>query len=50
LALHRGNLDAVLIKYIVDPLVSSLHWLDGVDRRVANRINGEPASSIEDSV
>ncbi len=40
LALHRGNLDAVLIKYIVDPLVSVLNWCDRLDRRIARQING----------
>ncbi len=45
IALHRGNLDALLQRYIVDPLVDSLNWCDRLDRRVAQRINGTPNDS-----
>ena len=45
IALHRGNLDAVLQRYIVDPLVDSLNWCDRLDRRIAQRVNGTSADS-----
>ena len=45
IALHRGNLDALLQRYIVDPLVDSLNWCDRLDRRIAQRINGTPTDS-----
>ena len=48
LALHRGNLDAILQKYIVDPLVRLLMWCDRLDRRVAERINGTSSKSESD--
>ena len=45
IALHRGNLDAVLQRYIVDPVVSSLNWCDRLDRSIAQRVNGTPKDS-----
>jgi hypothetical protein len=48
LALHRGNLDAILQKYIVDPLVASLKWLDGFDQWVVKRVNGKSDESVSD--
>jgi len=48
LALHRGNLDAILQKYIVDPLVFSLRWCDGFDRWVTQRVNGQSNDSGDD--
>ncbi len=48
LALHRGNLDALLQKYLVDPLLVMLMWLDGFDRWVVQRVNGKSEESTGD--
>jgi NADH:ubiquinone oxidoreductase subunit 5 (subunit L)/multisubunit Na+/H+ antiporter MnhA subunit len=48
IALHRGNLDALLQAYLVDPLVSALRWCDGLDRQLTRRINGTLTDSEAD--
>jgi hypothetical protein len=48
LALHRGFLDAILQKYIVDPLVCSLRWIDGLDDWVVKLVNGKSDKSSGD--
>ena len=48
LALHRGELDSTLQRYMVAPLLSGLRWCDGLDRRIANRINGTTTDSESD--
>ena len=45
IALHRGNLDALLQRFIVDPLVCTLNWCDQLDRCLARRINGTPTDT-----
>ena len=47
LALHRGNLDAILQKYIVDPLVTGLNWCDRFDRWFTEWVNGKAKTPDE---
>ena len=49
IALHRGNLDALLQRYIVDPIVSGLNRCDRLDRHIAQRINGTVNGSSDDN-
>lgn len=44
LALERGYLDAFLADYLVAPLLRLFHWLDRLEQRWTNFLNGRSAS------
>lgn len=45
LALHRGNLDALLVRFLVDPFLAAFRAFDRLERRWTDRLNGERIDS-----
>lgn len=46
LALNRGNLDAILVRYLVEPVLALFRGFDRFERRWINRLNGK-SSGLE---
>lgn len=43
LAMNRGNLDAILVRYLVDPVLAVFRSIDRFERRWISRLNGKPS-------
>ncbi len=39
-ALHRGYLDAVMHRYLVDPFLATMRWCDRLDDQLVEQVNG----------